>query len=132
MIYIDTNIFVYPNTGVGPSSKASISIIEKLTNNELEAGTSILTWDELNYVLRKILGAEKANEATRDFLSTPNLIFFEANEKTLNKAQSLMERYPLKPRDALHAATAILNNCTEIVSDDSDFDKIKELKRRRI
>jgi predicted nucleic acid-binding protein len=40
-----------------------------------------------------------------------------------------MERYGLKPRDAIHAATAMENRITVIVSYDKDFDRIRELKR---
>ena len=36
-----------------------------------------------------------------------------------------MEKYGLKPRDALHAATALENKITTIVSCDEDFDKLK-------
>ena len=47
----------------------------------------------------------------------------------LIKAQKLIKFYNIKPRDALHAATALLQGSNEIISDDIDFDKIKEIKR---
>ncbi|MBS7646603.1 type II toxin-antitoxin system VapC family toxin [Candidatus Bathyarchaeota archaeon] len=40
-----------------------------------------------------------------------------------------MEKYSIKPRDAIHVAVALENNVTEVVSYDPDFDKIERFKR---
>ena len=132
MIYLDANIFIHIITGDTQRSEISLSILKKVTNGEIEACTSLLTWDEVLYALKRELGRGKALEESRKFLETPNLIFIEVNNKIIAKAQNLAESYTINPRDAIHAATAILNNCTEIISDDPDFDKIKELKRTKI
>jgi len=44
------------------------------------------------------------------------------------KAQELIERYRLKPRDALHISTAIASGETEVVSDDVELDVVGEIK----
>ncbi|MHA1261420.1 MAG: type II toxin-antitoxin system VapC family toxin [Candidatus Freyarchaeota archaeon] len=49
-------------------------------------------------------------------------------ESAILQAQKLVERYGLKPRDAIHAAAALDKNLT-MVSDDTDFDVVKGLKR---
>ena len=42
-----------------------------------------------------------------------------------------MKQYKaLKPRDAIHLATALKAGASTIVSDDADFDNIKEIKRK--
>ena len=56
-------------------------------------------------------------------------MFFDLNAEIVVRAHLITEKYNIQPRDALHAATALCNGATEIISDDSDFDKIKELKR---
>ncbi|MEK6850201.1 MAG: type II toxin-antitoxin system VapC family toxin [Nanoarchaeota archaeon] len=132
MIYLDANIFLYPHSGEGPKAKACIAILKNLSENKINAFTSSLTWDEINYALRKILGKEKAIEQSRIFLETPNLVFLKVDEETINVAQDIIEKYAINPRDAIHAATAIINKAEGIVTDDSDFDKIKELKRVKI
>lgn len=45
------------------------------------------------------------------------------------RAQELVERYRLNPRDALHAAVALENKIKTIVSYDEGFDAITEIKR---
>lgn len=40
-----------------------------------------------------------------------------------------MEKHRLKPRDTIHAATALENKINTIVSYDRDFDSLIEVKR---
>ena len=129
MIYLDANIFIYPHTGQGEKSNFSISLLMKVACGELEAGTSVLSWDEVQHALRKKVGKEQAIELSKSLLMMNNLLWFNADASLIEKAQSLTEEYNLLPRDAIHAATAILNGCKEIVSDDKDFDVVKALKR---
>ncbi|MEK6934056.1 MAG: type II toxin-antitoxin system VapC family toxin [Nanoarchaeota archaeon] len=132
MIYLDANIFLYPLTSEDEKSEKCKRIISEVVENNNLGCTSMLTWDEVIYTLMKEKGKEEAAIEARKFLTIPNLIFIDVNFRIISFAQSLVENYSLKPRDAIHAATAILNNCKEIASDDPDFDKIKELKRRKI
>jgi predicted nucleic acid-binding protein len=135
MIYLDTNIFIYPHTGDDAKSDVCISILQKATSQEIKAGTSILTWDEFQHVLKKEYPEKekyKAIEQSKDLLTNSGIVWFEATKEIIEKAQELTEKYNIKPRDAIHAATAILNGCTEVISDDSDFDKIKEIKRKKL
>ena len=81
------------------------------------------------YAIQKKEGREKALKEGKLFIQLPNISFLNATLAIINKAQEISEQYNLKPRDAIHAATALANGIKEIVSDDSDFDKIKELKR---
>jgi predicted nucleic acid-binding protein len=58
-----------------------------------------------------------------------NLKFLMVKSTTVFKAQEIAEKYRLKPRDAIHAAAAIENKVSTIVSYDKDFDIIDEIKR---
>ncbi len=129
MIYLDANIFAYTVTGDSKQSESCLSIIKKVITGEIEACTSLLTWDEVLYALKREIGRAKALEEGRKFLEIPHLFFIEVDDGIITKAQSMAELYHLDPRDAIHAATAILNGCKEIISDDKDFDAVKELKR---
>ncbi len=132
MIYLDSNVFLYPQTGSDALSRASMVWLQKAAREEVVAGTSVLTWDEFHHSLKKKIGKALATEQSKLFLQLPGIHFFDATPEILHKAQEIIEAYRLDPRDAIHAATAILNGCMEIVSDDSDFDAVKELKRIKL
>ena len=125
MKYVDTNVFIHAIQG----NSSAIALLNDIAQGKIEAATSCLTWDELIWVLRRGLPLEKANLQGRKFLSFPRLIFLPVNQETISQAQRLMESFHLKPRDAIHGACAIISGIKEIISDDSDFDHCKELRR---
>ena len=132
MTYLDTNILVYAAINNGKEGEKCRRLLTQISHSDKDIMTSILTWDELVYSIWKKEGREKAVQQGKEIFYFPNLRFLEADIKVIQKAQQIIENIGLKPRDAIHAATAILNNCSEIISDDPDFDKVKEIKRRPI
>jgi len=132
MIYLDSNIFIYAALNIAPEAENCLRIMDKIVRGDVEVGTSVLTWDEIFQSIKKKLGSDYARISGQRFLNLVNLNFFDADLEVLSVAQKLTEKYNLGPRDAIHAATAVVNGCKEIITDDSDFDKIKELKRIKI
>ena len=130
--YIDSNVFIYPiiydENAVVEARKAKKFLL-KISSGEVEAYTSCFTWDEMVWVVRKLFGVDLSLELGRKFLSFPNLKFLIVKRTTIFKAQEIAEKYRLKPRDAIHAAAAIENKVSTIVSYDKDFDIIDEIKR---
>jgi predicted nucleic acid-binding protein len=80
--------------------------------------------DKFVRIITKLLGKNIALAEGRKFLEFPNLRFLGIRGSTASRAQDLVDKYMIKPRDALHAC-ALENNIRNIVSDDSDFDVIK-------
>ncbi|MEM2930735.1 MAG: type II toxin-antitoxin system VapC family toxin [Thermoproteota archaeon] len=132
MSYIDSNIFVYPiiydPASVREAARAR-GFLREIALGKIEAYASPVTWDEISWVVRKILGIDTAINQGKKFLGFPNLKLLPVKGTTALKAQGLLEEYRLKPRDALHAAIALENKITTIVSYDEDFDKIKVMRR---
>ncbi|MEM1548678.1 MAG: type II toxin-antitoxin system VapC family toxin [Thermoproteota archaeon] len=132
MSYIDSNIFIYPiiyDTDSVREALRAKNLLRKVALGEIEAYASPVIWDEVAWVVRKVLGVGSSLNQGRKLLSFPNLKILPVKRTTVLKAQDLMEKYELKPRDALHAAIALENKITTIVSYDEDFDKLKEIKR---
>lgn len=130
MIYIDSNVFIYAVTSKSDEVVSlSKNIMSKITEGEMQAFTSVLTWDEFFWVTKKIIGLELAKIESSKFLGMPNLRFISADEVIIRSAQRLIENYNLTPRDAIHAASAISHGIKQIITDDPDFDKLKEIKR---
>ena len=131
--YVDANIFIFAS--VYPENDIKFKMAKKLlymiSENKVDALTSCLTWDELIWIVRKIAGYDIAKIEGSKMLDIPNLSFIDVNEKILREAQKIIENHNLKPRDAIHAASALTSNA-EIISNDPDFDVIKELKRVKV
>jgi predicted nucleic acid-binding protein len=131
MIYIDANVFIYalaynPNH---PSAAKSKSFLTDLRFNRVQACTTILTWDEVFWHLKKNRNESEAIKAGRMLLTFPNLIFIDMTKDVVDNAQGLCELYHVKPRDAIHGACA-LNHCNgQIFSNDGDFDSIAGISR---
>lgn len=132
MLYVDSNIFLYPiiyDVGAIEEAGRAKSFLLRVARGEVEVCTSIITWDEVVWAVRKIFGSEPSIEQGRRLLTFPNLRFLAIKRSTVLRSQELLEKYGVKPRDAIHAATAIENNVVSIVSYDKDFDAVKEVRR---
>lgn len=132
MLYVDSNIFVYPiiyDEEAIPEARRSREFLLEVARGKVEAYTSILTWDEVTWILRRLYGVDDSINHGRKLLMFPKLRLVPVKRTTVLKAQEITERYRLKPRDAIHAATALENNIGTIVSYDKDFDEIEGIKR---
>ena len=132
LLYVDSNIFLYPviyKPETVKEARESKDFLLKISEGLVEACTATITWDEVVWVVRKIFGLKPSIELGRKLLEFPNLKLLNVKRSVVLRAQKLMEKYGIKPRDAIHAATALENGVETIVSYDRDFDKLEEIKR---
>lgn len=132
MAYIDSNIFIYPviyDTEVQEKARRAKEILLKIEHGELSAYTSTLTWDEVVWVVSRVLGRSDGTKQGRKLLGFPNLEFIDVDKRNLSMAQMLLDKYKLNPRDSIHLASAISKKIKRIISDDEDFDVAKEIER---
>lgn len=132
LLYIDSNIFIYPaiyDPDVIPEAARAKAKLHEIASGSIEASTSTLTWDEVTWVVRRLFGSEKASAQGASFLKLHNLKLLKVDLEIISQAQTLLERYNLKPRDAIHAATAMRNGIDKILSYDEDFDALPNLVR---
>jgi len=131
-VYIDTNIFLNPilyDINKNQEAKKSKNFLEEIITNKKIGFTSVLTWDEFVWIIRKTLGINIAKEKGEQFLVFPNLKIVKLSLTTINRAQDLISNYHIQPRDAIHAASALENKINKIISFDGDFDIINEIER---
>ena len=131
-VYVDSNIFLYMLLGTGEKHAASRSFLKMVKEGKFSAFTAALTYDEVFWKVKQMRSYKDALHASKLFLNLPNLKFLAVNSQTIWMANELQSKYILMPRDAIHAAAAVLHGIQTIISDDRDFDKIKELKRRKL
>ena len=135
MPYVDSNVFIYPTlytAEIEPKVKRAKQILINIEKGELPAFTSTLTWDEVVWVVSKTMGRNEGLSQGQKLLGFLNLQFINVDENVLSRAQALMTKYNLDPRDSIHFASAIERKIKIIISDDKDADKIEELKRTPI
>lgn len=133
LAYVDSNIFVYPvlySQETDVRVKKASEILRNIASGEFLAFTSILTWDEVIWTTKRFLGKSESINQGQKLLSFVNLQFISVDESIITQAQMLMCNYNLKPRDSIHAASAIDRKLKTFISDDQDFDVVKEIKRR--
>ena len=129
-IYVDSNIFIspliYEHSTQADSSKRVLTAVEK---GIVTAYTSTLTWDEVVWVVRRVLGSPDSIQAGEKLLAFPNLRFVATSEEIIRSAQMISSEHGVAPRDAVHLSSALSKGVDFIVSDDSDLD-IPGVKRR--
>jgi predicted nucleic acid-binding protein len=129
VLYVDANIFIYAAINTKELGRASRFLLQKIQMGEEKAETSVLTFDEVFWVVKKH-NLELAFEACEALLNFPNLELVSADKEIVSSALLIIRKFHLAPRDAIHAATAIAGKADIIVSTDVDFDKVKELRRK--
>ncbi len=131
-VYIDANVFLYVFVDFGENHALAKSLLSLTKQGKFEAYTCALTYDEVFWKVKQMRSFEDALKATKLWLSLPNLNILPVTTQTVWKAHELQGNHRIGPRDAIHAATALLHNIKIVISDDPDFDKIKELKRQKL
>ena len=71
MFYIDANVFLYPVLYEESDRNAANArrILLKIASGEIDAATSVLSWDEFVWVVRKCIDTETSQKEGRKFLS---------------------------------------------------------------
>jgi len=132
LIYLDAGVFIFAALNQEAIGRRARTLIQRVSDGKEEAASCALSVDELVWVVGKHRSRDDALAAGNAFLSIPNLKLLPVNQDTLFSAMTLMRRYGLDPRDAIHASTALLNRCTAIVSADPHFDPLVEIPRKKI
>ncbi len=151
-IYLDTMLPYSLLRGVDEAIK---TLFQRIERGELRAYTSVLTFDELAYrlllafikdrygssPLERLRDQEEAmltefapqvSDLLQQLRTYTSLTVLEVLPEDLNVLNSGMVRYHLRPRDAFHLAAMQRVNCLDLASNDSDFDRIPEVKRYSI
>ncbi|SMD31427.1 type II toxin-antitoxin system VapC family toxin [Picrophilus oshimae] len=130
--YIDSNVFIFPVIYDNEKAIKATEILNKIENKEIIAYTSVLTWDEVVYIVNKIMGKADSVSTGKKFLNYPNLRFISVDINIIARAQKIVEDYNIKPRDAIHISSALSKNIHNIISDDSDFDFVHLINRIKL
>ena len=132
LIYLDSNVFILAVLSDDKRGEKAQELIKKTILGELSAVTSSLTVDE---VVWKIWKETKNRDIAIDeglrLLQFDNLRIVGVDNNIIKHSLNFMKKYKhLKPRDAIHLSAAINAGASVIISDDADFDGVREIRRR--
>ncbi len=119
--YIDANIFVHASASKEVIGESCAKILDWLAKGKITAVTAFLTFDEVFYKLDKLCGFEKAILFTENFLALPNLTFADVDSEVVLEAFRIIKQHKFHPRDAIHAATALIHKADILVSEDKNL-----------
>jgi predicted nucleic acid-binding protein len=131
VLYLDANVFIYAAINTEELGEKARSLLGRIQQGEEKSETSALTFDEVFWAIKKH-NLELAFTAAEAMLNFPNLEIIPADREVVRSALQIIREYHLAPRDAIHAATAIAEKVDCIVSTDAHFDRVKELKRKKL
>lgn len=98
---------------------------EQCQNAIREGGiTNTFCLAEAFYILEKIVDRDTAQESVKTLLKS-NLEVIEVDIEIIFEVLKRIRKYKLNIFDMVHYITALLNNCTAILSYDKDFDHLE-------
>ncbi len=127
-MYVDSNVFIFAATDSGKKGKNCRKIIEMISEKQMICAASYLVIDEVIWVLRKHVGKKDSIKIVKTLLSLP-IKWIELDKSITLSMIEILEKTKLDPRDAIHLASMKKLGLSSIISEDSDFDKIKEIQR---
>ncbi len=148
-LYLDTMIPYALLRGIEPEARL---LFDRIQKGELIAYTSALTFDELAYRLLLALIKDHYKSSPLDQLRNdeegmirqfypiispqllsirhfPNLNVIEVTGSDIEIMNETMLKYCVKPRDGLHFSAMRKCGCFDMVSHDTDFDRVSAVRR---
>jgi len=121
MVYLDANVFVFATLAKDSLGDASRRILENL--RRIDAKTCCLTVDELAWVVLRKVDIATAVKACKAVLSLRELDIVSVEYGDMWNMVEFMQKFRLKPRDAVHLAVMRRLGEKTIVTEDVHFDR---------
>ncbi len=127
-LFLDANLAIYLNTVTGEERPIIDRFFKSLLREHLF--TNMLVLDETLHVSKRRYSVPYAmtlNFLRRAFI--PHTEIIPIAEEDLEATESYLTAYDVKPSDAIHLATMDKVGISVIVSEDTDLDVVKGVKR---
>ncbi|MEM2915526.1 MAG: type II toxin-antitoxin system VapC family toxin [Candidatus Bathyarchaeia archaeon] len=127
-LFLDASFLIYLNSSTHDDRKALDSLFHELLSKDLY--TNLLVIDETLYISKTKYGVPY--NITLNFFKKIMLPYVEVipiDESDIEAMEKYLIKYDIKPSDAIHLATMEKKSIAHIVSEDEEFDRIKEIHR---
>ena len=126
-VVLDSNVPLYALGADSPWRDSCDRVMRLIAGGNLRAVASTEMIQEVVHHRLRMVGRPDAAADGRDLAELVDLVAFD--EAVLDKALELIEVTNVRGRDAIHAATALTQGISEIVSIDPAFDAVPGLTR---
>ena len=128
-VFLDTNVFLYAAGTALPLRDACAKVLRRVAEGSLDATINSEVIQEILYVLIRRGRRMEALKLADDLASLfPELLAVTRDD--VLSACGLLQHYPrLSVRDDIHVGTMLRNGLEIVVSVDSDFDQVSEIRR---
>jgi len=126
--FIDSNVFFYAKILDKEYGGSCAKILRRIERGEIKAATSTLVVVELANALRKY-GLSKEVKTVVDAVFSLDVQIFEVDPLDVRVAAQIFDEFKISPYDCVHVAVMKRAGIEEIISADSDFDKINWIRR---
>lgn len=127
-LFLDASFLIYLNSSTHDDRKALDSLFHELLSKDLY--TNLLVIDETLYISKTKYGVPY--NITLNFFKNIVLPYVEVipiDESDIEIMENYLIKYDIKPSYAIHLATMEKKSISHIVSEDEEFDRIKEIRR---
>lgn len=120
--YWDSNAFLGWFNGESEKAKACETVIRAAERSDVEIITSAVSLTEVIKIKGQNQLKESDEQKIKDFFENDYILVANLDRFTGEKARHLIWKYPhLKPKDALHLATALITECPVLDTFDGDL-----------
>jgi len=126
-VYLDANVFIYSIERIDPYRSMLDTLWLTVSTGQVTVVTSELTLLELLVKPLKVGDATTATLFRTVLKHTPDEQMLPITQSVLEAAANLRATLGLKTPDAIHVATALLNNSMLFVTNDSTFRRVTDL-----
>jgi len=129
-VFIDANLLVYLNTLTTEEIRRPYESFYLNLAVEHRMYTDALVLDEVIYISKKrYLVPYVTTLSFVESIVLPYITVLPLSEAEYNEAAKIIEKYNVKPSDALHIGAMRTNDINVAASEDEELDRIEEIKR---
>ncbi len=128
--FIDAPLLVYLNTMSDPRARKFYEDFYIRTLTDYKLYTDVLVLDEVIYISRRKYGIPYyVSLKFIESIVLPYVSIINLGEDGYKLAAGILVEYSLKPSDSIHLGAMLSNGISLIISEDKEFDRVKEVKR---
>ncbi|HYK57998.1 MAG TPA: type II toxin-antitoxin system VapC family toxin [Bryobacteraceae bacterium] len=131
-VFIDSNLPMYAAGRDHPHRDPARRFLERVREGNVDACTSTEVVQEILYRYSALRRLDLAREVYEIFVEICPVVLSVTLADTDRACNLLCEGAALSARDALHAAVMLNNNVEWIATFDTDFDRVKSVRRMKL